>query len=332
MRRGKRREEQVSIAFLDVITCGFGAVVLLFMIARIGEPSAVEAAPRPLDGLVAELQEQLFEIRGEVRVLNRDLEARREQISTWTERVARLQEELRDLDRRQASAVEGASVSRIVEDELRAAKQQLTEEMRRLLADRSRPRTDLVGGVPVDSEYIIFVIDTSASMFQYAWGRMIEHMVQILDVYPNVKGMQVLNDMGQYMFSNYRGQWIPDTPARRQAVVQRLRSWNAFSNSSPVEGIAEAIRTFYSPDKKISIFVLGDEFTGPSIAQAVEMIDRLNRRTSDGQLRVRIHAVGFPVQFVNPRHLQITGIRFAALMREVTRRNGGTFVALQDFR
>jgi hypothetical protein len=30
--------------------------------------------------------------------------------------------------------------------------------------------------------------------------------------------------------------------------------------------------------------------------------------------------------------LQTTGIRFATLMRELTRRNGGTFVALNDFR
>jgi hypothetical protein len=30
--------------------------------------------------------------------------------------------------------------------------------------------------------------------------------------------------------------------------------------------------------------------------------------------------------------LQITGIRFAALMRELTRRNGGSFVGLNAFR
>ncbi|MEE4108168.1 MAG: VWA domain-containing protein, partial [Halieaceae bacterium] len=48
--------------------------------------------------------------------------------------------------------------------------------------------------------------------------------------------------------------------------------------------------------------------------------------------RVRIHAVGFPVQFIRAAPLQTTGIRFAALMRELTYRNDGTFVGLNDFR
>ena len=39
-----------------------------------------------------------------------------------------------------------------------------------------------------------------------------------------------------------------------------------------------------------------------------------------------------PVQFARQPHLQTTGIRFATLMRELTHRNGGTFVGLNDFR
>ena len=53
---------------------------------------------------------------------------------------------------------------------------------------------------------------------------------------------------------------------------------------------------------------------------------------ANGNRLVRIHAVGFPVQFIRAPHLQTTGIRFATLMRELTFRNGGTFVALNDFR
>jgi hypothetical protein len=37
-----------------------------------------------------------------------------------------------------------------------------------------------------------------------------------------------------------------------------------FSNSSPVEGIEAAIRAFAAPDRKVSLYVLGDEFTGNS--------------------------------------------------------------------
>jgi hypothetical protein len=153
-----------------------------------------------------------------------------------------------------------------------------------------------------------------------------------LSIYPEVKGIQVMNDMGQYMFSRYRGKWIPDTPGRRKVIMDRLRTWNVFSNSSPVEGITEAIRTFNAPDKKISIYVFGDEFTGESIEQVVKTVERINRAGPSGDRLVRIHAVGFPVQFARQPHLQTTGIRFATLMRELTHRNGGTFVGLNDYR
>ncbi|MCB1733184.1 MAG: VWA domain-containing protein, partial [Halieaceae bacterium] len=61
-------------------------------------------------------------------------------------------------------------------------------------------------------------------------------------------------------------------------------------------------------------------------------VDRINRTDNQGNRLVRINAVGFPVQFIRAPHLQATGIRFATLMRELTYRNGGTFVGLNDFR
>ena len=115
-------------------------------------------------------------------------------------------------------------------------------------------------------EYIIFIIDTSGSMYNYAWSRVRQEMIAILDIYPQVKGIQVMSDMGSYMFPSYRGKWIPDSPARRRAVIERLASWTPFSNSSPVEGIERAIRAYYTSDKKISLFVFGDDFTGGAIA------------------------------------------------------------------
>ena len=204
--------------------------------------------------------------------------------------------------------------------------------MQRLLSQSSEKQTEFIGGIPVDSEYIVFIIDTSGSMFQYAWNKMIDQLITTLDVYPRVKGIQIMNDMGDYMFSEYRGKWIPDTPGRRRIIIDRLRTWNPFSNSSPVEGIIQAIRDFHDPGQKVSLYYYGDEFTGRSIQEVIDIVDRINPRDAKGKPMVRIHAVGFPVQFANPRQLQFTGIRLATLMRELTHRNGGTFVGLNDFR
>lgn len=330
MIRSRRRNEEINISFLDVICCGFGAIVLLLLLVKPVQPVPVEQSETDLDALLVELRERLFALRGESRVLNLDLESKREQIREQARRIADLKGELSALEQRIGSASDQASVDAVIAAELASARQKLTDEMRRLKMPQARSAT--VGGIPVDSEYIIFIIDTSGSMFNYSWTRMITEFNAVLDIYPQVKGLQVMNDMGEYMFSSYRRRWIPDTPARRRAIVQRLKNWNPFSNSSPVEGIERAIRTFYAPDKKISLYVFGDEFTGPSIETVVQTVDRLNRRGAGGQRMVRIHAVGFPVQFARAPNLQTTGIRFATLMRELTFRNGGTFVGLNDFR
>ncbi|MCW8196123.1 VWA domain-containing protein [Proteobacteria bacterium 005FR1] len=333
MKRYRRDAGELNISFLDVICCGFGAIVLLLIIAKTVEPLVLENTTINLDGKVAELQDQLFEIRGETTVFNRDMNAKHEQLSRERERLAILKTQLAQLEARQAKVAQNSASESTYQGELELALQTLTEEMERLLAGTTK-QNELIGGIPVDSEYVIFVIDTSGSMFENAWGRVMEEMENVLNVYPNVKGIQVMNDMGEYMFPTFRGQWIPDTEGRRNAILERLRNWNAFSNSSPVEGIQTAIRTFYDPGKKISIYVFGDDLQpNASITEVANTIDRINRRGLSNERLVRIHAVGFPVLFqLAAPHQQESAERFATLMREITRRNGGTFVGLNDYR
>ena len=328
MSKKDRENDAFNLSFLDVITCGFGAIILLLMIARPGDITVLETSDLSLSGVVRELQTQLFEIRGETKILNRDLNAKHEQISVWDEKVARLRSELKYTKTRYEDVTEDSSVEAIITGELELALQSLTEEMQRLLGDSFSRENNTVGGIPVDSEYIIFVIDTSGSMYDSSWNKMLEIIGDTLDVYPDVKGIQVMNDMGEYMFTQYTGKWIPDTPARRSAIIKRLKRWQAFSNSSPVEGINAAINTFYSKNKKISLYVFGDEFTGPSIQSVLREVRRLNPKNKKGNRRVRIHAVGFPIQFSRPNNEQATGVRFATLMRALCEQNGGTFVGL----
>ncbi|MCL4821179.1 MAG: VWA domain-containing protein [Vicinamibacteria bacterium] len=335
MRRRERREVEVfSLSFLDCICCGFGAMILLLVLVRIGEPRAAEAAKLELDGRLARLEAQLFELRGEAELLVRELRGREVQLSDERAAVARLQGDLSQVQGRFAASRELSQVQEKIEGRLLAAQQELSEEMKRLQAQaaaRPRPPDAPVGGIPVDSEYVIFVIDTSGSMQRYAWSAMLRKMEEALDAYPKVRGLQVLNDEGGPLFPSYAGKWIPDTPARRQAVLDRLRSWNSFSNSSPVEGIEAAIRAFATPDKRVSIYVLGDEFTGDSIQQVVETVDRMNARAG-GRRRVRVHAIGFPTLFSQTEWPEETGVRFATLMRALCDRNGGAFVGLSSLR
>jgi len=329
LRKKRRNIEAFSLSFLDCICCGFGAIILLLVLSKIYEPVIIEKTQDDLESLIALLQQELFDIRGETAVINRDLEDVREQTSSTKLRLARLQGELNTVQG-QYAATQSDSESTLDEGDLKRTKQQLTDEMRRLAPYYRRADDDAVAGIPVDSEYVIFVIDTSGSMQQFNWQRAIEKLNETLDVYPQVKGLQIMNDNGSYMFKQYAGQWIPDTPGRRDAIRNTMRTWRPFSDSNPADGIIYAISTYWSADKKISIYVFGDEFSGRSVEAVVRQIDSVNREDENGNRMVRIHAVGFPFFFDPGRQPSDTTRRYAQLMRILTERNGGTFVALSN--
>ena len=328
MARGRREVAEFSVSFLDVICCGFGAVILLLMVTRILEPQLLEASQVDLSEQVAAREAALFEIRGQVKELRRQMVEESNDLEAELTQLAALQAELEAVLGRFDTLSESQQEISQENLQLAAARQSLTDEMERLLGLDFRRDSGLVGGITVDSEYIIFIIDTSGSMQSAAWNQAVRKVSETLAIYPQVKGIQVMNDMGDYMFPRFRGQWIDDSQQRRNEIISRLRTWAPFSNSSPVEGIRAAIQTFYDPDKRISLYVFGDDYTGDSIESVVEAVDRLNTADDSGRRLVRIHAVGFPVYIDRPN---ARVYRFAALMRELAYRNDGTFVGLTEY-
>ena len=326
MARKRRNIEAFSLSFLDCICCGFGAIVLLLVLSKIYEPVILEKTTEDLQQLIAKLQEELFQIRGETEVMNRALGKVQLETSETRMHLRTLQEELNSVQGQYDLINQDDPLLNIDEGELRAARQRLTEEMLNLRPFRRTP-DDAVGGIPVDSEYVIFVIDTSGSM-QQKWGWAEQKLAQVLDVYPQVKGLQIMNDNGRYMFEQYGGTWMQDTPQVRQAIKNTMRQWAPFSDSNPADGIAYAIETFWAPDRKISIYVLGDEFQGNSMESVLRQIDAINIEDENGDRRVRIHAIGFPYNFTGTPPM--SSQRFAGLMRVLCERNGGTFVALTE--
>ena len=240
-RRGRRGIAEFGLSFLDVISCGFGAIILLLIITKTVEPRLLEESQINLEGQIAQREQALYEIRGRISELRRQVTDAEAQLEDNLLQVAALERELTRILGRYATTVDRQDEALEATQQLAAARQSLTDEMQRLLGVDFRRKTDLVGGIAVDSEYIIFVIDTSGSMFNAAWSQVLRKVQETLAIYPQVKGIQVMNDMGDYMFPRFAGEWIEDSPARRDAIMQRLQSWNPFSNSSPVEGIEAAI-------------------------------------------------------------------------------------------
>ena len=84
------------------------------------------------------LQEELAEIRGTSEVLNRELKARRVQLSEEQQKIARLRGDLSALRGQYESSRKDAEVANEIEGRLVSAQQELTEEMKRLLGAQFR--------------------------------------------------------------------------------------------------------------------------------------------------------------------------------------------------
>ena len=302
---------------------------MLLMLTRPLEPILLENSEVDLSERIEAREQALFEIRGEIRELLASDNASATDRLAAIEAIKELERQLEDTLGKAMSLGEAEREIDEQTAELASAKQTLTDEMQRLLGLDFKRDSGLVGGIAVDSEYIIFVIDTSGSMQSAAWSQVVRKVDETLSIYPRVKGIQVMNDMGDYMFPQYRGTWLEDGAGVRNRIIQTLSGWAPFSNSSPVEGIREAIDTYYDPSKNISIYVFGDDYTGDSVEEVVDAVDQINIADEMGRRRVRIHAVGFPVYLDQP-NARI--YRFAALMRELAYRNDGTFVGLTEYR
>ena len=93
-RKTRRDIETGSLSFLDVVCCGFGAVILLLVIVKIFEPIRLEESHVELEGLIAKYEDELEEILGETEEVTRERQATVEQVDVDETEIAQLEEEL----------------------------------------------------------------------------------------------------------------------------------------------------------------------------------------------------------------------------------------------
>lgn len=319
MSRKDRSLSGFGLSFMDVICCGFGAIILLLLITEtktqdtdLRKQLSIEAEQEINEylALKAELDKSLAAVQAVAGTLERQRSVREVE-------VQRLKKELEELK---------AELAKVQTEE--EAQRKLSGISESQVASKPIDPVKAVAGVPLDAKHVIFVIDTSGSMKSAAWQAMLSIIEQILNVYPQVEGLQVMSDMGAYLYPSYKKRWLTDTPRIRREIFRRVRSWNEFSNSNPVEGITEAIKHYRHTQSNIAIYVMGDDFHGFSIETTLDEIDRLNRKASSESQKIRIHGIGFPVYSesyqINPK--------FATLMRELAFRNDGAFIGLDSLK
>lgn len=313
MKRKKKEFDLFNLSFLDIISCGFGAVVLLVLISNTAEnvmTSSVGEVKKLLTR-VMDLTNQVDDLTHEIDVQRAENEEQLAETDILRRANASIQQDLSSKEKEEQAVAKDLAGLALVKSTL--------EQISIVPASNNMRRDEEVGGIPVDSDYVVFIVDTSGSM-QTIWDRVSRQVLNILSIHPKVKGFQILNDQGKALISGYSGRFIPDTPSRRKSVMKVFGAWRDASNSSPVEGIETALKIYAKRGQSTAIYVFGDDFTGSSYEAVITKITDMNGRQEDGQRLAKIHGVAFLSKYT-------TG-RFAILMRELTKRNGGTFLAL----
>ena len=320
MTSDKFEENEGMISFLDVIACAFGAIVLLVLILPIGE-QLVRADGQEID--------QYNKERGKTIALEKILD---EILADKAAKKATAD----SLRQAQARGFEDITLSKQSEDKLRVELEdlkQLNNVLSSILKDRNqelKEKTRVTSeklpthkfGIPVDSKYLIFVIDSSGSM-KAIWSRVIATMQRILRLYPKLEGFRILNDQGEYLFSGNRSTWLSDSPSMRKQAMDKLRNWAPYSNSSPIEGIQKAVENLIQPGNKTAIFVLGDDYSRTDFDSYLRRIRDIVEKKMTNSSNLRIHAIGFSNETgsTNPE-------RFGILMRSLALEHNGAFLLI----
>lgn len=283
-----------GLSFLDVISCSFAAMLALLMLAKNSAPVEL---PKPVNTII-DNSLPTDELENRKRILTEEVRQARAEIEQLSAELIDSQNELEAVEAR-VTEVQG-----IIQNTSSSAQVGTMESV-------------YSGGVPVGAENIVFIIDTSGSMQTY-WSFVVQTINEIMEAHPQVQGLQILSDNGEFLLPGYSGIFIPDTAAARGRATEKLRGWNAISNSSPAEGLETALKAYASSTPSLSIYVFGDDYTGASYDEVLDVIDRWNVDEYGNRL-ASIHGVGFPWGI---------GDRYATLMKEVAYRNKGVFLGL----
>jgi hypothetical protein len=173
--RKRRNFDPISLSFLDVISCGFGAVVLIFLILDHSESAQNDAADPALAAEVKLLEEDIRQGEaGLVRVRNTlsDLDLRmveaqgqaraiEEQIRSIMEELARLENESSATVVSEAQLRSDIAALEAELERLRAATDNSGNNVRRFIGDGNR---QYLTGLIIGGARILILVDSSASM------------------------------------------------------------------------------------------------------------------------------------------------------------------------
>ena len=194
-RRGQRGTTPFSLSFLDIMSCGFGAVVLVFLITKHGIEENKQKVPETSHAIVENVKNDIRELSTEIELL----QARQEALTTEIRIKENERKRIKDYLELTVKYIEAAESrrellrkqSKSIEEDLLEAKEsfdeqstfgslQHTKSARRISGDGRR---QYLTGIRMSGERILVLFDVSASMLDSS----LANIYQIREMDPSLQ-------------------------------------------------------------------------------------------------------------------------------------------------
>ena len=312
MSKQRKISELFSMSFLDIMACGFGALVLILLISEFQE-SEVKQVENNAD-IFLEAQEEKAKKIIKVESLDKLMSSNIEDLISTRQRLDVLKIEL------EKKSFISAKLNDLASDtDFQISKQRLKS----LSAPMEQKEAS---GIKLDSRYLVFIIDTSGSM--EPWVKIVQEIDNLIQTFPDLEGYMVMNDNGSIFHGG--DPWLNPTKINRSASIGILRANRAKygSLSNPIVGLKKVIRVWGDKYKDLGVFIMGDDILDQTsrIETISQEVLKLNTDLS-GKTKVRVNAVGFLTSRGNISQQQ-GNKNYLMLMRELTEQSGGAMVVV----
>ena len=312
MSKQRKISELFSMSFLDIMACGFGALVLILLISEFQE-SEVKQVENNAD-IFLEAQEEKAKKIIKVESLDKLMSSNIEDLISTRQRLDVLKMEL------EKKSLISAKLNDLASDtDFQISKQRLNS----LSAPMEQKEAS---GIKLDSRYLVFIIDTSGSM--EPWVKIVQEIDNLIQTFPDLEGYMVMNDNGSIFHGG--DPWLNPTKINRSASIGILRANRAKygSLSNPIVGLKKVMRVWGDKYKDLGVFIMGDDILDQTsrIETISQEVLKLNTDLS-GKTKVRVNAVGFLTSRANISQQQ-GNKNYLMLMRELTEQSGGAMVVV----
>lgn len=318
----KKREEDspFSMSFLDVMACGFAALVLILLVSDFS-PSNIENESINSIERFENLKSKLFESKTSNEKLTEELSSQRTILKNKSIN-------LEALEKKSINSKESLKI-------ISAINKDIKNEQNNLNSSNNLKKTiSEAGGIRIDSDYLILIIDTSGSMQSCGpWSHIVKEIKKLIDAFPQLKGIQVLKDNGDYIVSA-NPKWIPDTKLNREKILRGIARANQVSDSNPIPGLRRALTYLANENTDVGIFYIGDEFAATvtdNIDGAFREIQKMNTDLF-GKKKAKISALGFITgesRVTDCSSILESNKVYLNFMRRLTELNDGSMVVIK---